>query len=248
MFQRVGNGSTVAAKGQLTTHLLVSADVELSDVDVVDHLLIKFQRLVDILLIGAVDVVMALHADAVDGHAGILHLLHHIIYTQALHRVALVVVVVEEQRIGGGGVGILEGLGNELIAAEFVHHRLAIGILGVGIVSHRLIHHIPGIDHVLIARDDGLDVVLHALVEYLFRGVVVGHPAAYLRVPHQTVATQFDAVLTGKVGNAVSPLPVELSLPGLCRLGLHVVLGSHAAELFLDQSLLRWFTATPIRK
>ena len=181
---------------------------------------------------------MALHADAVDGHAGILHLLHHIIYTLALYGDALVVVVVEEQRVGVGSVSILESLGNEFIAAKLVHHRLAVGILRVGIIGHGLVNHVPGIDHVLIARNDGLDMVLHALIEHLLRGVVLSHPAAYLRMPHQAVAAQLDTILAGKVGNAVGPLPVELSLPGLRGFGLHVVLGSYAAELSLDQSLL----------
>ena len=40
LLQRVIDGSTVTAEGQLTAHLLIGADVKFGDVDVVDHLFI----------------------------------------------------------------------------------------------------------------------------------------------------------------------------------------------------------------
>ena len=72
-----------------------------------------------------------------------------------------------------------------------------------------------------------MDVFSHALIEHLLGGVVAKHPTTNLRVPHQTVAAQLDAILASKVGNAVGIFPVELALTGLGGLGLHVVLGSH---------------------
>lgn len=114
-----------ALVGQLTAHLLVGADVELGDVDVADHLLVERERLIDVLLAGAINIIVPLHADTMDGHTGILHLLHHIIDALALHGVALIIVVVEEQRFWVGSMCILKGLGNELVAAKLVHHRLS---------------------------------------------------------------------------------------------------------------------------
>ena len=71
---------------------------------------------------------MTLHADAMDRHPRIDHFLHHIINTVALARVALIVVVVEQQSIGVGLMSELKRLGYELIAAEFVERALTIRV------------------------------------------------------------------------------------------------------------------------
>ena len=181
---------------------------------------------------------MSLHTDTVDGHALVLHLLHHIIDTVALVGVYRAVVVIEQQGIGVGLAGKLESFLNELVAAELIHSTLAIRVGSVGIVLDSLVHHVPTVDDVLIAGNDGLDVLLHTLVEHLLRGVVAKHPAAYLRMPHQAVATQFDTILAGEVGNAVSILPVKLSFPWFGRFWFHVVLSRDRVELLSDEILL----------
>ena len=135
-------------------------------------------------------------------------------------------------------MGILESLLDELITAETVHGALTIGISSISIVANSLVHHIPAVNDVLVTRDDSLDVILHAGIELLLGRTFGSHPAADLRVPHQGVTTQLDTVSTGKVGDAVGILPIELAFLRLGGLGLHVVLSGHAVELLLNQSCL----------
>ena len=236
LLHAVAHCQTLAAELQLATHLLIHADVEFGHVDMLHDGLVFADGSVNIGLCRSVDVVVALHADTVDGHAVFLHAFHHLIDALALHRVALVVVVVEQQGVGVGLAGILESLGDELVAGNLVEGRLAEGIGGVGVIGHGLVYHVPAVYHVLVAAHDGLNVVAHTLEEHFLGGVVAEHPAANLAVPHQAVATEFDAVGAGEVGNAVGCFPVEFSLLGLSRLGLHVVLAGHAVEFPLHES------------
>ena len=83
---------------------------------------------IDILLRGAVNIIMTLHTNSMDRHTCINHFLHHIIDTVALARVALIVVVVEQQSIGVGLMSELKRLGYELIPTEFVERALTIRV------------------------------------------------------------------------------------------------------------------------
>ena len=87
-------------------------------------------------------------------------------------------------------------------------------------------------------------MLLHTSEEHLFLHellvLVVEHPITHLRVPHQAVTTQLNAVLAAEIGNLVGVLPVELALLGFGGLRLHVVFSSDAVELLLDKgNLLR---------
>ena len=199
--------------------------------------------------IAAYYVVVALHADAVHGHAVGLHGADHLTDAVALHGVALVVVVVEEQRVGIRLTGEDEGLADELVAAAYLIEGgfaqrlvLAVGTDAAAAVGNAFVEHIPGIDHVLIAVDHGVDVLPHALVEHLFADqlvvLVVEHPVAHLVVPHQAVSAQLDAVLTAEVGHTVGALPGPFAFSRMHGGRLHVVLGRDAAELLFHQSAL----------
>ena len=235
-------------EAQLSAHLGVGANIQFRHVDVLHQLRILRDGSVDILLRGTVDVIMSLHTDAVDGYTLLLHLLHHIIYTVALARVTLVVVVIEQQRIGVGLMGKLEGLGDELVAAELPVAALAIGITGnelavdkawTRIVFYRLVDDIPAVDDVLIAVHHRMDMLAQPLVEHLLldgASLLVGeHPVAELRVPTQAVASQLDAVLAAIVSYTVGSTPVPHTLCRMHRYGLHIVLSRHTVEFTLDK-------------
>ena len=244
-----GHGLGLAAREhQLAAALVVHAQVELGDVDVLHQLLEADDGLLQLLLVGEVDVVVALHADAVDGHAGVLHLLHHIIYTLTLAVVHAAVVVVEQQGVGVGLTGKLESLGNELIAAELEVAALAVGArlltattapAGTTIVGHGLVDHVPGIDHVLVAVHHGVDMVAQTLVEHLLLdglALLVGeHPVGKLRVPAQAVAAHLDAVLAAEVGYLVGLLEVPHALLRVDLSRLPVVFSCDAVEILLDE-------------
>ena len=108
----------------------------------------------------------------------------------------------------------------------------------MGVVGHGFVDHIPGIDHILVPVYHLMDMTAHALEQQLLGGqltIVVEHPFSYLIVPHQTMTTHLDALTTAEVGYAVGPLPTEHALLRLCRLRLHVVLGSDTVELLKDK-------------
>ena len=115
-------------EAQLSAHLLVGTYVEFGEVDVLNQFGILRDGSIDILFRRSVDVVMALHTDAVDRHSLLLHLLYHIINTVALAGVGGIVVVVEQQGIGISFVSKLESLGDELVTAELPMAALTVGI------------------------------------------------------------------------------------------------------------------------
>ena len=231
---------TLATELQLTAHLLIGADVEFGDVDVVDYRGIEFDGCCDVLHRRAIHVVVSLHTDAVDGHTCLLHLLHHVVDALALAGVAFIVVVVEEQGVGVGFTGKLESLGNEFVTAQFIKLRLTIRIGSLApttwttVVRHRLVHHVPAIYHVLVAVDYGVDVFANQLIEhFLLHGVaflVLQHPVGELVVPHQAVSTHLYAVTTAEVGNRIGLSPIPYAGCWMYRYGLHSVLAGHAVE------------------
>ena len=160
---------------------------------------------------------MALHTNTVDGYTCILHLLHHIIDTLALAFVYAAVIIVEQQSIRICLTCKLESLGDKLVAAEFEMTALAIWAdrnhLAINkferttIICHCLVHHVPSINHILIAVYYCVDMLAQTLVENFFLHglalLVCKHPVGKLRVPAQTVSTHLDAVLATEVGDAV---------------------------------------------
>ena len=243
-----GHGLSLATREhQLTAALVVHTEVEFGNVDMLYQLLEADDGLLQLILIGEVDVVVALHADTVDGYASVLHLLHHIIDTLALAVVNAAVVVVEQQGVGVGLTCKLESLGNELIATELEVTALTIWAwlltraseteAAATVVGHCLVHHVPGIDHVLVAVYHGEDVLTKTLVEhFLLHGLslLVGK----LRVPAQAMAAHLDTVLTAEVGNLVGTLEVPDTLLRMNLTGLPVVLSRYAVELLLHESFL----------
>ena len=240
-----------AAEHQLTAALVVHTQVKLGDVYVLHNLLKACDGLVELLLAGEVDVIVALHADTVDGYSGILHLLHHIIYTLALALVHAAVVIIDEQHVGVSLACELESLGDELVAAKLEVTALTIGALllrtarspaWTAIVGHCLVDHVPAVYYVLIAVHHSMDMLAQTLVEHLFLHLLaflVGeHPVGKLRVPAEAVAAHLDTVLTAEVGNLVGLLKVPHALLRVQLSGFHVVLGGHAVELFQDEFLL----------
>ena len=202
---------------QLSTALRIGTEVELGDVDDVDDLLEAVDGLLKLLLVGEVDIVVALHADTVDGHTSVLHLLHHVVDTFTLAVVHAAVVVVDQHTCGICLTGELKGLGDELVTAELEMTALTIGagrnhlaideLERTAVVGHSLIHHVPGIDHVFITIHHCVDMLAQTLVEHFLLhrlALLVGeHPVGKLRVPAEAVATHLDAVLAAEVGDAV---------------------------------------------
>ena len=227
---------------EVTAHVRVGSHVQFGDVYHVHQFGVLSDGLVHLLQIVPMYVIVPLHADSVDGNASFLHLLYHIIYIVALVGDDGVVVVVEKQGFGVGLAGKLEGLGNELVTAEFVQSRITIGV-GTA-VGNGLVHHIPAIDHVLVAVHHGVYVFPHALIENLLTNgvaLVVGeHPVAELVMPYQAVAAHLYLVLTAEVGNAVCPFPCIDTLARMCAGGFHGILCRHAVELLADQCALHF--------
>ena len=194
---------------------------------------------------------MALHADAMDGHTLVQHLLHHVIDAIALSRVTLVIVIIEQQCVGVGLMGIFESLGDKLVATQLVVARLTIRIArlplavhhtSAGIVADGFVHHVPAVYHVLIAVHHRMDMFAQTLVENLLLDgtsfLVLKHPVGKLRVPAQAVSAQLDAVLTAEIGNLVCLLKIPDALLGMEHTGFHVVLSSDAVKLTQCQRLL----------
>ena len=172
-----------------------------------------------------IDIVMSLHANAINGHTFFLHGFHHIIDAIAFFRISSIIVIVEKEYIRVGLTGINKGFLNKLVTGNLIKRGIAIR---TWVFSHAssatlpatigdcFIHNVPRIYHVFVAFHDGCDVVLHVLKQFFFRYevsfFVLIHPFAYLGVPYQAVSAELDSVVTAEVGNLVGILPVELSV------------------------------------
>ena len=215
--------------------------------DMVHNLAEACQRRVESRIGGLQQIIVALHADAVDGHTALLHLLYHIIYTTALSRVSGIVVVIEQQCIGVGFVSKGKSLGNEFVATQTIKRRLAVGLRSRGLsqrdfgplVRDGFIDHIPAIDHVLIAVDHRVDMFAQTAIKQFFRGGLsrfcLEHPLAELRMPTQAVPAQPNAIAPAEIGNAVGCFPVPNPLLRLQRSGLHGILRRDAVEVLPDE-------------
>ena len=127
---------------------------------------------------------------------------------------------------------------------------------GAKVVSHRLIHYIPGIDYpgVIAFRpfDYTLNVILHALKHQLFAGkrssgiiVFIEKPVRRLRMPYQSMPSHLQSVVlciiqscfTGiKVQGSALPVSVQISFAGVLIqyvAWFHLIFHSQAIELLL---------------
>ena len=77
LFDGVADGHALTAETKLSTHLLVDTDIKFGHVDMLHDLLVEIEGIINFLLCRAIDVVVALHADTIDGHTSILHLLQY---------------------------------------------------------------------------------------------------------------------------------------------------------------------------
>ena len=201
---------------------------------------------INILFRWSIDVVVPLHTNTSDRYTGILHLLHHIVYSLALLGVCSVVVVIEQQSVGVCLMSIFKSFGNKFIATKFEQTTLAIGRRLLSrteahhvVVVHGFVDHIPCIYNVLISVDYCMDMFAQALVEHLFFHFLtffIGkHPVGELAVPNQTMSAQFDTILSAEVGNTVCSPPVPYTFFWVYRYRFHIILGSHTVKFSLDQ-------------
>ena len=238
LLQGVTDGHAFLAEPQGTAHLLIGTDIELCHVNMADHLLVERDGSINLLFLRTIYIIMSLHAYTINGHPVGFHLLDHFKDATALDGIRLIVVVVEQQRIGVGLTGISESLSNEFIAGNLVHHRLTVGIFGILVIGHRFINDIPTIDNILVPVHNCVNMFTHPLKELVLGQeitlLVLIHPVTNLGMPHQAVTTHFDAVLATKVSDAVGTSKIKLSLSRFSGLRLHIVLSSDAVEFTTD--------------
>ena len=111
---------TLTAEIKLTSHFLISTDVKLSNLDMLNESSILIDSITKILHRWVEDVEVTLHTDTVDRHTCILHLLNHVEDTLALSLVECVIVIIEEESLRVCLTSELECLCDELITTEFV--------------------------------------------------------------------------------------------------------------------------------
>ena len=170
--------SLATREHQLTTALGIGTQIQLCNMDSVYNLAETVDSLLQLLLIREVDVIVTLHADTIDGHTSLLHLLHHIIYTLTFALVNTAVVVVHQHTCWVGLACKLKSLSNKLIATKLKMTALTIRagrnhltinkLEWTTVVGHSLVYYVPGINHILIAVNHGVDMLAQTLVEYFF--------------------------------------------------------------------------------
>lgn len=95
----------------------------------------------------------------------------------------------------------------------------------------------PGVDLALEVASNVLDVVLDGV---LHLGLVLNvvNPLRKLGVPDESVTSDLEAVLGGKVDDLVAAAKVELALLRLGGIPLHRVLGGDLTEVGLDDGVV----------
>ena len=231
----------------MSSHFLVGANVQLGDMDVLHYCRVFRQGGIYIFHTWAVDVVMPLHTDTVDGYTFFFHGLHHVVDAVALLGIGGIVIIIEKEYVGVGLASVDKGFLDEFIACYLIEGRVAVG---AGLLSHDrpsavgncFIHYIPCVYHVFVTFHNSCDVVFHVLEQFFFgykiSFFILIHPFPYLCMPHQAVPAKFDSVAAAEVGDFVGVFPVELSVGGFGGLRLHVVLGRNAVEVFFDDGNL----------
>jgi len=181
--------------------------------------------------VGAFRSQVALVADTIDVDAIGLDELDDADGASSLIAVVLdIVVIVEKKSLGGVLLGETEGDGDKSLADGVVEDAGAVGT----VLVESLINDIPLVAVVGPSGSKSLDVILHNLNQSGVVEATLRNPSRQLRVPYQSVATELQAVVFGKVGVAVTISESEIALGGLGRLPLHGVLGRHRVELGLD--------------
>src|SRR5690606_25250187 len=182
----------------------------------------------EVAVVRAAAVEVGLEADAVDGHAALLEVAHHVVHGLRLRPVPVldVVVVVAElgRRVGGAR-------GAERDLDPVVPGALQVGVAAGPRVAvlEGLVHDVPLHDLAPVVGHDAVDVIDHGLAQRA--AAEVPHPVGLLGVPGQRVAAHLLAVLDGPVVDAVGGGEVELAAPGFGGVDLHLVLGGHGVEL-----------------
>lgn len=95
----------------------------------------------------------------------------------------------------------------------------------------------PGVDLALVTACNRLDVVLNDLSKSI-AVVDVFNPLGQLRVPEQSVTSDLEAVLLGKVDDLIGASKVELATLGLSGIPLHAVLSSDLTKVSLDDIIV----------
>ncbi|CAM5664965.1 hypothetical protein SGRIM128S_06062 [Streptomyces griseomycini] len=182
----------------------------------------------EVAVVGAAAVEVRLEADAVDRHAALLEVPHHVVHGLGLGPGPVLDVVVVVAELGGrvGGARGAEGDLDPVVA----------GALQVGVapgartaVGEGLVDDVPLRDLALVVGHHAVDVVDHRLAQRAAAEVL--HPAGLLGVPGQGVAAHLLAVLHRPVVDAVGGGEVELAPLRLGGVDLHLVLGRHRVEL-----------------
>ncbi|MDB4408754.1 hypothetical protein N9165_01660 [Akkermansiaceae bacterium] len=116
------------------------------------------------------------------------------------------VVVIDEQDVGVGGLGLLEGLYDEVFSQDVAPWVVA-EVFGI-LVGECFVDHIPHSDLALVSSYDGVDVRLESLLKKLcgdFGFAVLEEPRGSRAgtSPDEAVAAQVDAVLFGPLDQFV---------------------------------------------
>ena len=232
---------------QLSAHLLADTHIQFRDMNVIHQFRIFGDGSLQIFFRRTVNVIVPLHADTIDRHTCLLHLLHHIVDAVALARIGSIIIVVEELDSRIRLPGKLERFGNKLIAAQLIQLGFAIRIRLLSATSkpavrYGLIHHIPAIHHIRIALHHRMDIFLKTLVEnflaYRLAFLIGKHPVGKLRMPNQAVPAHLQPIGTAEVGNAVCSTPMPHILSRMDGRRLHLVFASHAVKLAEHHQLL----------
>ena len=178
-----------------------------------------------------------------DGSALLTQFPEHVHDTVTLSRVHGTVIIIEEQGLGVCLMGIFKGTYYKLITAQTVMRGDAIRTGdGVGSIGYGLVHHIPGIYHILVPVDHGMNMCTQPFIEDLLGDrvphTVHKHPVGKLVVPAQAMSTHLQPIATAEIGYAVCCLPGEDTLSRLHRCGLHGILCRGGTEVGNNQVTL----------
>ena len=170
--------AAVTTEIELSSHLLIGTNIQLSNMDMFHYRRIFRQGSIYIFHARTIDIVMSLHANAINGHTFFLHGFHHIIDAIAFFRISSIIVIVEKEYIRVGLTGINKGFLNKLVTGNLIKRGIAIR---TWVFSHAssatlpatigdcFIHNVPRIYHVFVAFHDSCNVMFHILKKFLFR-------------------------------------------------------------------------------
>ncbi len=208
---------------------------------------------------------MSLHANTMNRNTLFLQVLHHVVDAFTLARVALIIIVVEEQSLRISLMCKLKSIADESIfSAKFLNTVLIVNRLTERrlsrtttesrtlLIGHSLIDDIPAVNDVLISIYNGSNMILETSEEDLFLNkvtlLVIEHPVSTLAMPQEVVTTHLDAILTAEIGDRVSPTPSPLTF---CRVSFdwfHSIFASYTVVLFEYELLLIWSQVTDIER